>query len=191
MSEGTDGTARVRPLTVLVFYGAMAGVALLWALIAGDPDVFHAEDTGVGLGGQAGSGVVLGLLGVLSSRLCARWFAWARRLNEAFRELLGPLRSWEILVMAGCSAVAEEMLFRGAMQETIGLLPTAAIFGLAHYPLRRDLWPWTVWALAAGVLLGELVVVTGSLLGPIIAHFTINWFNLHALNEAPGPGASS
>lgn len=179
--DGPDRASGIRPRAVLLFYGAMAGIALGWGAIAGRPNVLLAADTGIGVAGQAASGLVVGVLAVIASRALTRWCAWARQLDAEFRLLLGRLTTTDILVMAGGSAIGEEMLFRGAMLQTLGLVPAAFLFGLAHVPPRRELWPWTVWALAAGLLLGKLVEITGSLLGPIIAHFTINWFNLHAI----------
>jgi len=185
MSDDPQEAATVRPRTVLLFYGGMSALALVWGAVAGRPNVFVHREAAVGVLGQATIGLVVGVAAVLLSRGLTRWFDWARRLNHELSTLLGPLSTLDILVMAGASAIGEEMLFRGAMQPTLGLLPTAFLFGLVHIPPRRDLWPWTIWALAAGILLGKLVEVSGSLLGPILAHFTINWFNLHALGERP------
>ena len=41
--------------------------------------------------------------------------------------------------------------------------------------------PWTIFALVLGFALGGLLLLTGSLLAPILAHFTINYFNLHQI----------
>jgi membrane protease YdiL (CAAX protease family) len=46
---------------------------------------------------------------------------------------------------------------------------------------RRDLLPWSVFSLAAGLLLGFLYNATGNLVAPVIAHFGINAVNLRKL----------
>ena len=171
----------MHPGAILVFYGLMAVAALVWGGLRGQPNVFVAYDAGVGVPTQVLSGVAVGLPIVFFSRMSARWFDWARRLEDELRRLLGPLTGAHILALAAGSAIGEEMLFRGAMQSAIGFGATTILFGIAHVPPRADLWPWTVWALAAGALLGGIVELTGTLLGAIIAHFTINWFNLHSI----------
>jgi membrane protease YdiL (CAAX protease family) len=40
-------------------------------------------------------------------------------------------------------------------------------------------WPWTLSAAILGIFLGYLFTLTGDLGGPIVAHFTINFLNLH------------
>jgi membrane protease YdiL (CAAX protease family) len=57
------------------------------------------------------------------------------------------------------------------------------VFGLAHVAPRRTLWPWTGFALAAGLLLGALFAATGNLVAPIAAHAAINAVNLRLLTR--------
>jgi len=180
-------------VTATVFYALMAGLALLilsladldaQALVFGpeleDPftTVWHA---------LIGSGA--GLVIVVLSHL-TRHLGPMTRLKAEFGELLGPLSSTTIAVLAVTSAVGEEILFRGALMPVMGFWPTAALFGVLHGGFTPRLWTWTVFALAAGVLLGWLAEFTGSLLAPILCHLTVNFFNLHALTkDAPSEGA--
>jgi membrane protease YdiL (CAAX protease family) len=55
------------------------------------------------------------------------------------------------------------------------------VFGLAHFAPRRDLLPWTGFAVAAGFGLGALFEATGNLVAPIVAHASINLVNLRLL----------
>jgi membrane protease YdiL (CAAX protease family) len=170
---------------VLGFYGLMSLVAVIWSSVAGHEGVFIVAETDLGLGLQVALGLGIGGGTVIASHLASERLESARALNAWFREMLGPLSVGDVLVLAGASAVGEELLFRGAMQSSLGLVLTSIIFGLAHLPPRRELWPWTAGALAIGFAFGYTVVLTGSLLAPILAHFTINYFNLLALNRAP------
>ena len=79
--------------------------------------------------------------------------------------------------------MAEEALFRGALQPQVGLLAASLLFGLAHFAPRRELLPWTVFSLAAGLLLGTLFEETGNLVAPVVAHAGINAVNLRWLSQ--------
>ncbi len=169
-------------MAVLGFYGAMALVALVWGELRGAPSVFERGAPEPPL--QALYGVALGVPVVLLSAVASAKLVWARRLNAEFARLLGPLTSRDVLMLAGGSALGEEMLFRGAMQPSLGLWLTSVVFGLAHLPPRKELWPWSASAAVVGLALGGLYELTGSILAPVVAHFTVNWFNLHAIADA-------
>ena len=101
--------------------------------------------------------------------------------------MLGPLTSGEILILALLSAFGEEILFRGVLHGRLGLWPTALLFGLFHFPFRRELLPWSLFALAMGAGLGALTDIFTTLWPAILFHFAVNHRNLHDL-AAPGPG---
>jgi membrane protease YdiL (CAAX protease family) len=85
------------------------------------------------------------------------------------------------------SSLAEELAFRGVVLPYLGLAASSFLFGLAHIVPRRGLWPWSLWAMAAGVLLGWAALRTGGLLAPLTAHFVINAVGLLFLgNDAGG-----
>lgn len=128
-----------------------------------------------------GLGVGVGLATVLLSRAGSRAFSWSRRIDEEFRTILGPLTSQEIFAMALLSALAEELFFRGFLQPRLGLEVTAIIFGLAHVPYRKHLIPWTIAATGMGWVFGWMFEARGSLVAPFLAHFVVNYFNLHIL----------
>ena len=176
--------------TATVFYLLMAGLALLiiwWAdldahaLVFGPetPDpwtpVWHA---------LLGSG--LGLAIVVLSHF-TRNLGPMPKLKREFGELLGPLDTGTIAVLAVSSAIGEELLFRAALMPVIGFWPTAVLFGVLHGGFTPRLWTWTVFALLAGVLLGWLTELTGSLLAATLCHMTVNYFNLHALTRDAPP----
>ena len=165
---------------VIGLYGAMGIVALLIAAGRGDPDVYrfgHQPPAWLLLAGP-GFGAVLGLAVVALTRVATRYFAWARELQASFHDLLGPLTGREIVILALASSIGEELLFRGALMPWFGVWISSAIFAALHIGPGRRFLPWTTSAFVLGVLFAELAARTGSLGGPIAAHFAINFLNL-------------
>lgn len=165
-------------LTAGVFYLLMSLVGL-GLLLVQDLDF---EASILGDGSQVGRDCLLGagtgLLVVGLTWLC-RGLEAVQTLNEELRALLGRPSSLAIAVLAVSSAVGEEILFRGALQPLLGFWITALLFGLLHGGSSRRFRLWTVFAMAAGLLLGWLATYTENLLAPILCHMTINYFNLH------------
>lgn len=181
----------VRIRTAAIVYGLFAAAAIGWGFLRENPDIFHHPD-GV-LSGHLPlvANVILGAAVGIAFGMCIAWltrftvykFRWARALHIEFRGLLGPLRDSDILVYAVLTAVGEEMLFRGAMQPELGIVTTSVIFGLAHIAWGRKSIPWPMQAIAMGFAFGGLYWLTGNLTAPVLAHFTINYQNLHFINR--------
>ncbi len=126
--------------------------------------------------------VLLSALTVIAvSAVLSRFAAPFRRLAELMRKLLGPLTYQEIVLLAGFSAIAEELFFRGVLQAEIGLVAASLLFGLVHFGADRRLLPWFFFATAVGFLLGWIYMVTGNLLVPMATHFLINLVNTYLL----------
>ena len=179
---------------ILALYGSLALIAILVSAARGDIDIYRIEGTSTPLLMALSPliGLALGLGMVFLSRLAVHRFDWARRLHNDFRQILGKLSAREILVLAVASSVGEELLFRGALQPIIGVWAQAVVFALLHIGPGLRFLPWTVSALAIGLLFGFLFQMTGDLGAPIVAHFAINYMNLHfiARFEVPQPGAT-
>lgn len=172
----------------IAFYGAVALGALLWGWGRGNLDLYHHPEPWLGLVFPVSTalavalGVAVGVLVIALTKVFVRRAAWAKRLHGEFRSLLGPLTGGEIAVFAITSGIAEEMLFRGAMQPAFGLLLSGLVFGLVHVGPRRGFLAWTVWATVMGWVFGALYALTGELLAPMLAHFLINYENLHFID---------
>jgi membrane protease YdiL (CAAX protease family) len=178
---GRDGASFARIATV--FYGAMATVAVLWCLARGRPLVevaFPARHLSLGV--EAALGVGVGLAVVALTRLLDAWSPAARALSDRLAERMPRLEPAQVLVCAVSSAVGEELLFRGAMQDAVGMWLTILVFGLLHGGTDRLLWGWTVFALLGGAIFAGVFALSGSLFAPILTHATINGLNLHALS---------
>jgi hypothetical protein len=182
--------------TALLLYSLLVGFALSLGFMRGDPDLFHCPDpffnfpfwlqitSGIAIGGGFGVGVVW-----ISQQMVIGW-RWtpAIRLHVGLRQLFGvidsPLKEREIILLALSSAVAEEVFFRGLLLPFIGLIPSSLIFGSLHYaPRSRGMWMWVPLAVLMGVFFGLLFQTLGTLLGPMVAHFVINYRNLHFINR--------
>jgi membrane protease YdiL (CAAX protease family) len=55
------------------------------------------------------------------------------------------------------------------------VLGAAIVFGLAHW-LRREYWAFFVWGIGEGIIFGILLVDSGSILVPMIAHGLFDTF---------------
>jgi membrane protease YdiL (CAAX protease family) len=75
------------------------------------------------------------------------------------------------------------MFFRGLLQPYLGIVITSIVFGLAHFVPRRDLFPWMLFSVAAGFLLGWLYQFSGNLLAPIACHVIVNGINLTKITK--------
>ena len=128
-------------------------------------------------------GILLGLVVVQLSRVLSQYTQWAKKLDEDFAAYFVHSSSLELTGMAIMSALAEEVIFRGWLQAYLGWILTSILFGILHIPPKKEHWPWTLSALLMGFVLGALFEWRASVTAPFIAHFTINYFNLHALSK--------
>jgi membrane protease YdiL (CAAX protease family) len=128
-------------------------------------------------------GLTVGALIVMSTRLSVERFEWARRLHQELRPVARVLSGSGIIALALLSALGEELLFRGLLMPWLGILPQAILFGFLHQMRGPSRWVWMAWATAVGVLLGGMFQLTGSLLGPIVAHALVNGLNLAYLKS--------
>ncbi len=185
------------PLAALV-YVALAALAVGWAALRGNLDLYHHPAPWLFLGFPASTGVAVALglaVGVATialTRLLVRTTGWARALHGDLREVLGPLTGAQIGALALASGVAEELFFRGAMQPALGIVLSSLAFGLVHVGPTRRYLPWTVWATVMGFVFAFLYRATGELAAPLVAHVLINYENLHfVVAFDPSPAAAS
>ena len=178
------------------FYLLLAATAVVWIGMRRDGIIdatlfFDAARWPMDLALGLGSGLVM--VGIWE--LVGRRFHSARRFEEMIGGALGSLDVSQAIGLALLSGFAEELFFRGAMQEAWGFWIASALFAALHTGRQRGLWVWTLFALVAGLLFGWLVLLTGNLLAPMIGHVTVNAVNLSRLarrsrSAAPGAGAT-
>lgn len=166
---------------LVTFYGATFAVALAFLIARGHLETLLPEPRFVTWLLHIGAGLAIGLVMVGLSRLSTAKFAWAMNLADEFRNVLGGVERRGVLVIALASSLAEEALFRGLLQPSLGLWLTAAIFAVLHVGPTPRYLPWTVMAFGAGLLFGGLFQWSGDLVAPFVAHATVNYLNLRYL----------
>jgi uncharacterized protein len=125
-----------------------------------------------GVAWGAAAAVALGAVNLACLR--ARGNRWpGGALRHVCRLIVRPLfehvQVWHILVISALAGVAEEVLFRGVLQPLVGLTVASVVFGVVHVG-GRSFIGYGVWAACIGALFGWLMVATGGLLAPIVAH---------------------
>lgn len=161
---------------VLVGYGTLLGAVMLglgfgWALLAGGegpgawfPRQHWLADLLLGaLLGAAFAAAAWGLFGRIPA---------LQRIERRLVALLDmpALRPHHAVIFGLLAGVPEEILFRGALQPTLGLLVTALVFGALH----AVTFAYFVYAGLAGALLGALALWRGALWAPIAAHTAVD-----------------
>ena len=170
----------------LVAYGVLSAIALGWNAWSGRSWAYldaSAAARGIAWGRDLALGLAAAAVVIAVSQVITARTRWGAELAAELARALGPLTRFECAALAALSGFAEEVFFRGALQPRLGWLAASVLFGLAHFAPRRELWPWTGFALVAGGLLGALFAATGNLVAPIAAHAAINAVNLRLLTR--------
>ena len=190
------GEVKITPGFLIAFYGFFTALGWILGKNWGGFDVLEwPVEQIVPVWQQLGLGAGVGMFAVGLSRVLERYAEWARRLSDGLYELIGEQSFAMITLIAVTSSIGEEVLFRGFIQQMLAyhafeeLLGTwgavgvtAVAFGILHVgPDWKTFLPWTVLAVGMGAVFGALFVLTGTLTAPIVAHFTINFFNLQAM----------
>ncbi len=116
-------------------------------------------------------GAVLGLAAGLLIWLSVRAVkAFQRSRSMRVLEVLYGATWLQAFLLCAVAAFAEELLFRGALQPDLGVWATALLFGLLHAYGKL----YIVVAVLAGIVLGFLYQLSGSLPAAIAAHAVYN-----------------
>lgn len=135
-------------------------------------------------------GLLLGVIIIIISIFMNKVSESARNLSKELKKLLGDISQTDVWIFAAASAIGEEMFFRGPLLYHAGLILSTVIFALLHGFFEKKFILWSIFALIVGFGLGELKIITGGVLSPIIAHFTINLINLFLIrheSDEPSP----
>jgi membrane protease YdiL (CAAX protease family) len=169
----------------LAFYGVLLAAAVGWRMWADGVGPWRADQAAPlwPLPARLAAGPGTGALLVAASRLWTAHSTAGRRLSDELAAALGPIATWQGLVLAGASGLAEEAFFRGALQPRVGWPLATLAFGLAHFHPRPSLRLWSASALIAGLAFAALFAWSGDLVAPVLAHATVNAVNLRWLAE--------
>ncbi|AFZ45483.1 Abortive infection protein [Halothece sp. PCC 7418] len=136
------------------------------------PVSFSLEAVLLGLG-------IAGLIILASSGIYKIWPAYRRSAQYYLELVLKPLAVPDTIWLGLLPGLSEELLFRGVMIPALGsgvfaVIISSVLFGVLHLGGAQQ-WPYGVWATAVGLLLGTIMITTGNLLIPIIAHIFTNF----------------
>jgi len=169
----------------LYFYGGMIAVALIWRMGLYHESILFSSASAESAGGHplrdVAIGVAVGVAVVLASELATRLTGWGDALARELASAIGPVSVPDAILLAMASGLGEELFFRGALQPRVGLVVASLAFGAMHFVPRREMWPWTGFALVVGLLFGVMFEWTGSIVAPVVAHTVVNGINLPLL----------
>ncbi|MEM8641762.1 MAG: CPBP family intramembrane glutamic endopeptidase [Cyanobacteria bacterium P01_G01_bin.54] len=158
--------------------GVTAVVLLLvakgWQYLGNVP-LFPTEVSGMAI--AAGVGLALAIT-ALSSLVHWLWPAYRRSAQLYLDLVLKPLAWPDILWLGLLPGLSEELLFRGVMlsalgQGAIALILSSVLFGTLHLSSPEQ-WPYMIWAMVIGFVLGSSALITGNLCIPVVAHILTN-----------------
>lgn len=180
-----ENAGRVLLIAACIGLGVVSGVdaaALGWQWANWPQDVLLG--LGIGLG--------LAAFLALSTRLLLH-LGGARFYSHSLLEILlprNPRETWLILLAFLPAVLLEELLFRSLLVGALSpLLPPALLvtaiglcFGLLHTP--QGAWG-VLGAGLAGIVFGWLLLTTGSILAPVVAHYVANVAQLAIAMRTP------
>lgn len=161
----------------------MIGMPLLAWLIAGWTSVDMQERllSGAGLGPQ----LLIGAAGGLCIGVIAQWIVdlpFMQRATSRYVEMIAPLNLniQEIIFISLCAGVGEEVLFRAAIQPSIGIWPTSVLFIALHGYISFKEWRISVYGFVMTGMIALLGYATETLgvWSAVAAHTVIDVFLL-------------
>ena len=117
-----------------------------------------------------------------------------RFVSELVVPLFAPLNLLQLALISALAGIGEEMLFRGVLQDllaqriggtgglVVGLLAGSVVFGVCHWLTPT----YAALATLIGLYMGVLLVVSGSILAPIVAHAAYDFVALWYLVKRRG-----
>lgn len=182
-------------IAVGVVYSVMTAAGVLWVIARDGREAFW-QIAANDLWSSLGLGVGLATAVLWYSGWSAAHTNWGRTLDAFFAQVFGGFSILHCAATALASGIGEEMLFRAALQPTaialthsnvLGIALTSLAFGAVHLPFRRELFPWTIFAVGTSVAFGAIYAWTGNIAGPMLAHALINGVNLARISRKGAP----
>ena len=170
---------------IAIFYFALSLAAVVLILLRVDSqDFYHpyALPNRDWLAPTSLSLAVVLIVHVASILSVRKWRSLQRSARE-LQALFGQLNRGQILLIALCSGIAEELFFRGWLLNEIGLLLSSLIFGAVHIPPNRAWVFWPFFAFLMGLALGALCLWTETLFYAAAVHAGVNFLNILRLSR--------
>ncbi|MEO8874013.1 MAG: CPBP family intramembrane glutamic endopeptidase, partial [Polyangiaceae bacterium] len=126
-------------------------------------------------------GALVAVVFVFCTRFWGENFAAGKLLTRDLSAKAAGLSTRQIVFVAASAAITEEIFFRGALAPTCGVFVSALLFGAMHF---RSGLAWSALAAVFGAALGVVFLSSGSLAGPVFAHFAVDAIALLAARDA-------
>ena len=148
----------------------MVGAAIVWNNLIRGGNIWQMLQPGDGW--QLVPGFLIGTVFALVIWRAGRRLKDTRQIIALLEKTLdlSAIEFRHVLLFSLLAAFPEEMLFRGALQPEVGLILASVIFGALHALTRL----YFFYATMAGLLLGVLFMLSGSLWLPIGTHFAVD-----------------
>jgi len=181
----------------LVFEGGLAAVAIGLGWLLATPPLATIHQGGMPAGAAALCGVagVLPMLAMLAVLENVSWKPIAGLRTVVDRQvtpLFTPMSVAELALISLAAGCGEEMLFRGVLQlapvawlpapwgMVTGIVASSILFGACHWVTRT----YAIIAGLMGVYFGLLLLVTGNILTPLVAHALYDFIALLYLTRS-------
>lgn len=128
---------------------------------------------------SAAAGLAVGLLGTWVLAAAARRLRALRAVEDKLRGAIGGVTDHQLLGIAVFGALAEEMFFRLAVLDALGLEWSVALYVLLN--TGPGLWAWAPVALVMAVAFGAMVEAGLGLLSVTLAHAVINYLTFRRI----------
>ncbi|MBK8497464.1 MAG: CPBP family intramembrane metalloprotease [Flavobacteriales bacterium] len=179
MTRAMEGERSRVPLVIgLALFTLVAGGGGIWLMVGAQQRSLRDALVGTApLWQHALVGITTGVLIALGA-----WWIIARpymaEVRSKYATLIGPLlpSRWAQWFVSICAGAGEELLFRGALQQWLGIPLTALVFVALHGyldPRDRRISSYGLYLTATMMGLGYMADHMG-LMGPIIAHTIID-----------------
>lgn len=120
--------------------------------------------------------IVLTVINMLIVYVLPKYIPFFKPMRKSYDEVCSLVinADWFVIVVVAIfSGIAEELLFRGAIQQQFGILIASILFGLCHVANKETIF-YGLYAIVIGLFMGVLLIYTGSLIVPVLIHIINN-----------------
>jgi hypothetical protein len=169
----------------VMLHGLMAIAALTWLWLRDRTEAL--PERAIGSHGPwlaSGTGLLTGLLGAMVLAAVSPRFARLRDVEALARRSFAPVGDAAIVLFVTVGAIAEELFFRLAVQDALGLAGSVAVCVAVNSSIAG--WVWLPIAAGHALVLGLLVQQGFGLLGATTANAVMNYFHLRRIQCSTG-----
>ncbi len=162
-------------LNSTLFYGGMAVIALLIVHFQhqGIPVLFSWNVPSFSITQLLTlTALSIGVL-LIGQFLLEEFFPSFKAYKSVLVQYIGGLQSSVGIYLAVITAVAEQLMFQGAIQPEVGAPFTAVLFTLVHLGPGNRIGSWTLMAFITGIIFAWMYAVTASIWPSLLGHIIV------------------